>query len=337
MPIPLLIIGAVAAVASLGMTGHSAVKQRKWKKIHDERLAEVQAVQEEVNQFYTQLETVGKSLGQARIQAVNTLKEAAEYLHAVLKNYGMEDSPQIPSDFLREWIDLHSEIGKSLGAGVAGAAVSGVTASAGSALYTAAGLFGVASTGTRIASLSGAAANSARLAWIGGGAVAVGGGGMALGTTILNVLSKANIVTAPIGLAAGIWSEKKAHDLEKTVITKVQEFAEAEAKLRQKITVMQVSITRAGEIERSVQETDLALQNQLRKAKAWSWGKSSRALTLSVNWIWYWTKSLVGRKPKAQPQPDLHEAHRIYETAKSLGKLIEEPAITEDNRRILEE
>ena len=113
MPIPLLIIGAV--VASLRMTGHSAVKQRKWKIIRDGRLAEVQAVPKEANQFYTQLETAGKSLGQARIQAVNTLKEAAEYLHAILQNYGLEHSPQIPSDFLKEWIDLHSEIGKSLG------------------------------------------------------------------------------------------------------------------------------------------------------------------------------------------------------------------------------
>ena len=41
MPIPFLAIGAVAAAAHLVMTGHSTWKQRKWEKVHDERLAEL--------------------------------------------------------------------------------------------------------------------------------------------------------------------------------------------------------------------------------------------------------------------------------------------------------
>jgi len=47
------------------------------------------------------------------------------------------------------------------------------------------GLFGTASTGAAIGGLSGAAASSATLAWLGGGSLAVGGGGMALGTLVL--------------------------------------------------------------------------------------------------------------------------------------------------------
>ncbi len=156
------------------------LKKRKWKKIRDERLAELQAVQREAKEIRNQLLTAGESLGRVKVQASDTIEEAAKYLGAVAKQYEMESLPQIPADILKEWVDLHSEISKSLGIGVAGATISGVTATAPSALYTAAGLFGVASTGcTRIAGLSGAAANSARLAWIGGGAVAAGGGGMA--------------------------------------------------------------------------------------------------------------------------------------------------------------
>ena len=45
--------------------------------------------------------------------------------------------------------------------------------------------FGVASTGTAIASLSGAAATNAALAWLGGGALAAGGGGMIAGEAFL--------------------------------------------------------------------------------------------------------------------------------------------------------
>jgi hypothetical protein len=47
------------------------------------------------------------------------------------------------------------------------------------------GFFGTASTGTAISGLSGAAAHSATLAWLGGGSLATGGGGMALGSLVL--------------------------------------------------------------------------------------------------------------------------------------------------------
>lgn len=45
--------------------------------------------------------------------------------------------------------------------------------------------FGVSSTGTAISALSGVAAKSAALAWLGGGSLLVGGGGMALVNTVL--------------------------------------------------------------------------------------------------------------------------------------------------------
>lgn len=66
-----------------------------------------------------------------------------------------------------------------VGAGVAVAAL-GPTAAMGIATT-----FGVASTGTAISALSGAAATNAALAWLGGGALAAGGGGMAAGSTFL--------------------------------------------------------------------------------------------------------------------------------------------------------
>jgi hypothetical protein len=48
---------------------------------------------------------------------------------------------------------------------------------------------GFASTGTAISGLSGAAAHSATLAWLGGGSLATGGGGMALGGMVLTGLT----------------------------------------------------------------------------------------------------------------------------------------------------
>lgn len=71
-----------------------------------------------------------------------------------------------------------------------GLAAAGVTTSAVMAL-------GTASTGTAIASLSGAAATNATLAALGGGALSAGGGGIALGTTILGA------ATLGVGLLVG--------------------------------------------------------------------------------------------------------------------------------------
>jgi len=62
-----------------------------------------------------------------------------------------------------------------------------------------AGRIGVASTGTAISELSGAAATNATLAWLGGGSLASGGGGMALGSLVLN-----GITVAPGALLMGL-------------------------------------------------------------------------------------------------------------------------------------
>lgn len=57
-----------------------------------------------------------------------------------------------------------------------------------SAAMTVATTFGTASTGTAISSLTGVAATNAATAWIGGGAIAAGGGGMAAGTVVLTAI-----------------------------------------------------------------------------------------------------------------------------------------------------
>ena len=66
---------------------------------------------------------------------------------------------------------------------VAGGTAAGATAAAGTAKVVAA--VGTASTGKAISLIYGAAKTNATLAWLGGGSLAVGGGGMALGVALL--------------------------------------------------------------------------------------------------------------------------------------------------------
>ena len=71
------------------------------------------------------------------------------------------------------------DAGLGLGAGVSGGAAIAFGA------YNGTMMLATASTGTAISTLGGAAATNATLAWLGGGAIATGGGGMALGTMVL--------------------------------------------------------------------------------------------------------------------------------------------------------
>jgi len=87
---------------------------------------------------------------------------------------------------------IKSGVGTVAGAG-AGAAVASLAPTA--AMWVAT-TFGTASTGTAISALSGAAATKAALAWLGGGALAAGGGGVAAGKAIL-------ALAGPIGWGIG--------------------------------------------------------------------------------------------------------------------------------------
>jgi hypothetical protein len=97
-----------------------------------------------------------------------------------------------------------------VGAGIAVAAL-GPTAAMGIATT-----FGVASTGTAIASLSGAAATNAALAWLGGGALAAGGGGMAAGNLFLAMAGPVGWAIAGVSIvSSGLMFFKAKSDKER--------------------------------------------------------------------------------------------------------------------------
>lgn len=91
----------------------------------------------------------------------------------------------------------------------AAGAIAGVGLGAGTAagVFASVSALATASTGTAIASLSGAAASSATLAWLGGGTLAAGGMGVAGGTALM-----AGVVALPMMLAVGavlVWKGRR--------------------------------------------------------------------------------------------------------------------------------
>jgi uncharacterized membrane protein len=110
-----------------------------------------------------------------------------------LKNVDFNDTPGL--DELKNFpIDKQSlaelrEIGgfaSSIIGGAVGGALSGALTAFGA--YSGVMAFGAASTGTAIATLSGAAATNATLAFLGGGSIAAGGLGMGVGMAVLGGL-----------------------------------------------------------------------------------------------------------------------------------------------------
>lgn len=111
--------------------------------------------------------------------------------------------------------------------GAVGALAGGLTsgAGAGTAAYAAAGAFAAASTGTPIATLTGAAATKATLAFFGGGAVAAGGGGVAVGTAVLGGIVAAPVIV--VGAAFVSWRGRSARRTQREIAASL-DVAEAE-------------------------------------------------------------------------------------------------------------
>lgn len=118
--------------------------------------------------------------------------------------FGDKDRLKFGGNELLEMRDLSLKAGEVI-VGSAGAA--GAGALAGIASYGGAMMFGSASTGTAIGSLTGAAATNATLAWFGGGSLAAGGMGMAGGMAVLG-----GIVAGPVLAVGGMAMAAKAKE-----------------------------------------------------------------------------------------------------------------------------
>jgi len=135
---------------------------------------------------------VGKTKGDiarltlVRLSALEQLDEVVVWLQAgSVEDLDIQGLPDSKQPDLAEWTKTGVAASRSLG-DLATAAAGG--AAARSAAMAAAG-WGSASTGAAISGLSGAALRNATLAWLGGGALSAGGGGMALGATVLSSLN----------------------------------------------------------------------------------------------------------------------------------------------------
>ncbi len=163
-----------------------------------------QATEEAINKTNERIDELGKHTNELYVELCD-IQEAFDKIRNVPsdKKIEFDKFKKIRSKWKKQAEKIENDYkvaqAKQAGAGAAGAGLGvAVVAMGPTAAMGVATTFGVASTGTAISSLSGAAATNAALAWLGGGAVAAGGGGMAAGEAFL-------ALAGPIGWAiAGV-------------------------------------------------------------------------------------------------------------------------------------
>ena len=146
------------------------------------------------NAEYAEFEGYGSSILRQRERSVDVLNNVEILINSIANHPKSFDADlqdiQLDKkkfkdvcDYAVDELSAAKKSALSAGAGLScGVAVASLAPSA--AMWVAT-TFGTASTGTAISALSGAAATSAKLAWLGGGALAAGGGGMAAGNAFL--------------------------------------------------------------------------------------------------------------------------------------------------------
>lgn len=212
MPLPLLFIGlgAVTAAAGVGKTVKAGMDNSQAKAITESANGRIEDSSKRLDTVRKQCGNALECLGKEKITILNT--SVKEFLDSFekLKNVDFADSQglnelnnlHIDSNVFAELKEMES-FATSLAGGTMAGAAGGAFAAFGA--YSAATTFATASTGTAIASLSGAAAQSATLAFFGGGSLAAGGLGIAGGTAVLG-----GLVAGPALLVMGFVTGAKA-------------------------------------------------------------------------------------------------------------------------------
>lgn len=196
MPIPFafIAIGAGAAALGIGKGVKAGVDQKDANETNERAQDIVDSATKAAKKSRENSSKAIENLGRKKIWVLDNSVESFINLFEQLHNVELGESSGM--DELKKFrIDKQSfgelkqmsAMASSILGGVAGGAAAGALAAIGA--YGGAMTLGAcATTGTAIATLSGAAATNATLAFLGGGALSIGGLGMAGGTMVLGGL-----------------------------------------------------------------------------------------------------------------------------------------------------
>lgn len=311
MPIPILLaiaaglagtVGAVKGIEGFADNSEANDLQEDAEELIEEARRSIEEAKDTTRSMITEL---GKQKLSASANALNGFVEQFSKIKDVrlTESAGLEELQRlhITSESLKEMSVTALEASDVLAGGLAGV---GAGVLLGWGTYGGVMALGTASTGAAISALSGAAATNATLAWLGGGAIAAGGGGMAMGTAVLG-----GIVAGPaLLIAGGIFSAKAKEKLENAKAN----LAEAER--------IAAELETAG-VELAIISEDAGLMKELIESMANLMGTVNLELKEIVKSKTDWAKFTDQEKKKAAAAIKL---------AQVLKMLIDIPLLTED-------
>lgn len=211
-----------------------------------EAIAKAKTLESRLNEMGEQANDLAIRLYSVRKSAALAIERVEDYIN-ILANTPKEfkrDVAQVKID-IQEFNDAvrieeenSSHNLKGATSAVGGVVAGGVLATMGpSAAMAIATTFGTASTGTAISALSGAAATNAALAWLGGGTLATGGGGIAAGNAFLALAGPVGWgIAGTLAVAGGLFAAHKNKKAAEEAIEYAKETQSRIAVLQPKLT-----------------------------------------------------------------------------------------------------
>lgn len=231
-------------VVTFGASGRIEKKVEEFEDLQYEYETLFQNMEKKRANVNQTLETV-ISTKVTSVKALNKISKISKNLkgkdrefiyRSIGKDFETVDFDQIDTTLNAAQIAMNTTTGVSSGIGTALGAWALVST------------FGTASTGTAIASLSGAAGVNATLAWLGGGSLAAGGGGIAAGSAVLG-----GLVAIPSLAIAGIFSHVQANK-------KIKEIESQMSKIIKTMDQMQNNILQLDLLNERSKELIIALK-----------------------------------------------------------------------------
>ena len=233
MALPFILAGAALLAGGIGVKKGIDAKEdfdraerigRRAKRNHEDAIESLESEREKTNQSLQDLGRLKVSIFSDQIKyLVDEIKKRKKAKSKMTGFEQMVEELNLPQ--MEKMVLGSLDIEKGLAAGAASGALMGLGA------YGSVGMLASASTGTAIASLSGAAATNATLAWLGGGSLAAGGFGMAGGMVVLG-----GLVAGPAIAITGFVMASKAEE----ALTKARDYESEVDQAIEKINSMEI-------------------------------------------------------------------------------------------------
>ena len=289
MPLPFLIMAAAigTGVVGVGKGVKGVLDSSEADDVQKRATGIVETAKEEVAQAKESVKKDIENLGKTKLEI--SAKEIKEFVDCFsqIKNVSLTDSVgleelsrlNITESSLKEMKQTSLEASDVLSGGIAGI---GAGALLGWGTYGGVMALGTASTGAAIGGLSGAAATNATLAWLGGGSLAAGGGGMAVGAAVLGGV----IAVAAVLLAGSIFGAKAKEKLN-NAYSNLAEAKKAESEMKSAVAELQIIGEKAKEVEEIIRNMAVFLHKSNDKlrdivARSKNWKQYSNSEKNSV-------------------------------------------------------